>query len=239
MVIDGRSNLCLAELFPSCLLCQSIDLFPIAWGMVLLIEAGSPSVQQQHSFTLHFHLPNAAGSRVSWQPQPAGPCSIGSPRPRRALCVCSPLFTSEIWGAACSKGGDCLSPVPPPFVKLKDCLSSRGQQQMVSSLVPPQSTARRGIAASHIPPDPHLSPLLSFLFSSPSASFSKSCLHLHRISDGNSFPHGKMAYDPCQCPRKKQCPRQRQLLSSACPLEPGKFSWLMASSWSGVTSPSP
>ena len=159
MVIDGRSNLCLAELFPSCLLCQGINLFPIPWGMVLLIEAGSPSIQQQHSFTLHFHLPNAAGSRVSQQLQPAGPCSGGSPRSRQDLHVCSPLFTSEIWGAACSNGDDCLSPAPPPFIKLKGCLSSRGWQQMVTSVVPPQSTMRRGKAVSHIPPRPSPLPL--------------------------------------------------------------------------------
>lgn len=122
-----------------------------------------------------------------------------------------------------------LSLVQPPFINLKGCFSSREEQQIMTSLVPPQSTGKGGKVVSHIPPDPHLSPLLSVLFSSPSASFSKFCLHLHSTSDGKSFPQGSMTH----CPRKKQRPWQQQLLSSACPLEPGNITWFMASSWSG------
>lgn len=81
---------------------------PYSLGCVLLIEAGSPPVQHQHSFTLHFHPSNTSGSRVSLRvPAPAAVPHHGE------LSVSAvPSSQSEIWGAACSKNDDCLSPGP-------------------------------------------------------------------------------------------------------------------------------
>lgn len=78
-----------------------------------------------------------------------------------------------------------------PFIKLKRCLSSRRQQQIVTSLVSLQSTARRGKAVSLISPRP--SPLCPSLH--PVLRYKKEILY---------FEGGKtveqVAQRGCGCP---------------------------------------
>lgn len=140
-------------------------------------------------------------------------------------CPCRQFPPPEMWAA---KRDDCFFPVPPSWIKLKGSLSIRAQLQMETSGISTKHCEKRE-SCNHTLPIPHLSLLLSVLFSSTSTFLKKSCIVSPMV---NHSPREDGV------PSDAQGLWQQQFFSSACPQEPGEIPWLMAFSLPEVISPS-